>query len=292
MSNRDPHAEIKRRYARRFQQQPLPQRLSAMARAEIRRLVRYRIRSKATSTEQYIIRMLGTDWKSCSGHELANRVLALRLTLKERMLLDIRRFPATDVSRTEQTRAYASRRRAAHRERERARRRRTTTMMEATMKTSDLSIRKETLYYLLKQTGRWTDVRSLVEAVKDFEAWQRQGGSRMTPKSLKGRVHETLNLLVAEGAIKQKNGIAKRGLKRLVKWSENKRTSVLAYGKRVRTKKDPHKTGTSEPLGQQTVPRAHTFLIGCAHESGERPLSRPNSDTEFKLFASSTSTKH
>jgi hypothetical protein len=301
------HAEIKRRYARKFQQQPLPDRLAAMGRAEIRRLIRYRLGSKPTRFEidQHIIARLGDDWELCLGHELANRMLQLWLTLEERMRLDIRRFPATDVSRAQQKEAYRKRRLANHRERARIRRASTMKTGEAAMKACDLSIRRETLLFLLKATGRWLDVPKLAEAVKEFAAWRCPDGSRLTPASLQTLIRRELDALEADGHIKQKRVVAKRGglTKRVAKWIPKGVFAQTIKHFRVRTKKTIDEMGT-------TLHVSNADPSACAHDSylpvrthagttgkglsEHELLSHPRSLTltEFATIKPSSDTRH
>ena len=113
--------EIAQRYAKRRPQLPLPDRLAAVARAEVWRLFRHRTGGKLSRTamEQRIADRLGVDWESCGKVELAHR---MGLTLQERMHLDIRRFNAVDVTLDQQKLAYRVRRRETHRQRELMRR--------------------------------------------------------------------------------------------------------------------------------------------------------------------------
>jgi hypothetical protein len=257
------HAEIARRYAwkARQQQQPKHVRLAAIDRAQIRRLFRHRLGNHAV-LDQRIMDALGEDWQSCCSIEIAHRA---GLKLQERMLLGITRFPATDVPPAQAKAMYAARRREADRERKREIRRRT---MEAKAMSRDLSERQESLFYFTMASGRWMKVADIAKAVRDFAAWRRPDGSRLTEASLRTRIHEELNRLEAEGLIQQKKQPGGRGFNRVVRACID--TSVQ------KTRPQPHrpaKNGHFLKAPSKDIPMSASVLNTGLRTRVERPSS-------------------
>jgi hypothetical protein len=284
--------EIERRYARKFRQQPLPERLKAMGHAEIRRLARYRLGSAATraDVEQHIASRLGPDWQTCPGHELANRALALRVTLEERMHLDLRRFPAWDVSRDQQRWAYRVQRREKDRRRSKSRRKSRLKTGDAKMRSADLIERRESLFYIAKLTGKWLDVHALAKAVQDFDAWRCPDGSRMKPQSLERVIRTELDSLAADGLIKQKIRHRKSGVKRVIKAADAR----MRGWKRVRTKNDPHGMGTSRiSAAAKTRVRTRSYLRARTRASdNKRTAEREQASRPADTLYPPSDTKH
>jgi hypothetical protein len=270
MSKAAKHAEIARRYAwngkDKARRQTLPDRLAAVARAELWRFFHDQTGGKLSrvALEQHITAKLGEGWQSCSKVEIAHRI---GLTLSKRMQLDIRRFPATDVTRDQQKAAYAARRKWKDGNRRRESRRR---KMEAISMSSDLSERKESLFLLLKASGKAMDVAEIADAVKDFAAWQCPDGSRMTRASLESRVREELDSLASDPAIRQERKPTKRGFRRTAKWAGTNATTQQRGGKTVRTQSTRMESALSRGVlknggvsAQDSSLTARTLLVGA-----------------------------
>jgi hypothetical protein len=294
MSRRDIAAkrrEIAQRYARNYAPRPWKERIVWIMRSEIRRLIWHRSRPMSRfDLDQYIAGLLGPDWELCPTHDLAHRALKLQLTIAERMLLDIRQLPATDVGRHLQREAYAARRRKRQRERIRAVRARYLKMGEAIMQASDLSDRTEGLAFILKMTGKWLDTVTLAESVKDFDAWQRSDGKPMNRAARENKVREHLRVLKAIGDIIEKTVPGKRGglQKRVVKW--HKTQQVAQPDPKPRRSADKHDTSRVST----SVSSQHTTLHAATHVAGQQKMAdgSPSSAPSFTTLYPSSDTKH
>jgi hypothetical protein len=225
------HAEIAQRYAWKARQQPLPDRLAAVRRAEIRRLYRHRLGNNVSRyrLDQHIVDKLGEDWESCGAVEIAHRA---RLTLQERMALDIRRLPAIDVTRSQAKTAYRVRRKWKDGNRKRETR---TRKMEAVAMSMDLSVRREPIVLLLKASSKQMDVMEIAEAVKNFPAWRCPDGSRMAQESRQRIVRRELDSLESDSSIRQDRKMRKLGFRRTAKWVGNTPDKRTRGQKTVRT---------------------------------------------------------
>jgi hypothetical protein len=269
-------AEIARRYDRKWKQQPLPDRLAAVGRAEVRRFFQHETGGKLSSValNRHIIDTLGEGWERCSKVELAHR---MGLTLDKRMRLDLRRYPAIDVTPGQAKAAYRARRKWKDGNRKRELRSR---KMEAIAMSADLSLRQESLFLLLRASGKQMNVAEIAKAVKDFPAWRCPDGSRMTLESLTRNIRKELDSLEADGSIKQERRPTKYGFKRVIKTSVVARKTTTASAD-ARTEicphtVDPHKTGTSYACPKKPT-RVRTGFLYCA-DIDCRSISKRSAD--------------
>jgi len=141
-------------------------------------------------------------------------------------------FPAIDVSQDQQKAAYKSRRKWKDGNRKRKLRRQ---KLEAIAMSADLSVRQESLFLLLKASGKKMGVAEIAAAVKDFVAWRCPDGSRMAHESLERIIRRELDSLESDPSIRQERKLTGHGFRRTAKWV-GRNMSVRTRGQKpVRT---------------------------------------------------------
>lgn len=233
---------------------PRVEQIIALRRGQLRRLMAVRSGCNIMGElDDMIEGQAGVGWEILKPVEISHR---LNISLREKMQLDLRNFPASDVSKEQQ----AAMLRAARKKRNAERMRRKRQPMEATMQMiNDLSVRDEALHALLKGHRKWQTIRWMMRKLEGLPAFKRPDGKALRGISLKSRVHEACNRLVAAGLVEKKSKPMRRVIRALFRWKSD-RTTVQPYRNRVRARENPHGIGT-------TSLSALTSAHACAHDS-------------------------
>jgi hypothetical protein len=243
------HAEIDARYrAKRkkgWDAMPRHKQIAALRRGQLLRLMAVRsVRIKTEAElEQMIAAAAGINWTMQKPVEIAHR---LDITIEEKWYFDLRNFPS--IATKEEEAAYLrTARKASGAEYQRLKRQQTKiNRMETTKMVSDLSVRDEVIHQMLKAHRRWVTIRWMMRKVEGLAAFKRPDGKALRGASLKTRVHEACNRLVAAELVDKKRKSMPHAFRVLFRWKSD-RTAVQAYKKRVASRKDPHEVSTTTP---------------------------------------------
>jgi hypothetical protein len=191
----------------------------------------------------------GVDWHLQKPREVSER---FGITLLEKMAHGLWHFPACDVTEEEEAAAIKERRNAKAAARMRAtreatKRERQTKKMEMENMVSDLSVRGELIYVLLKASGKWTSVKQMARKVAGLPAFRRGDGVVISGKSLEVTIRNALKDMIEGGQIERKDRPTARGFKLQVRWRADGKTEKRK-SKPVRTCKTPQEIVTTSSL--------------------------------------------